>query len=95
MLRRREWASNVATGWIVPVSTCQAPTPIKRQGRDDEEIRRHGEDPSGLPDAAEIADHQHDDEPERHFDPVRLCHAGNAEVIAATPAAMLTATVST
>ena len=39
--------------------------------------------------------HQHGDEAERDLDPVRVTDCGNADVSAATPAATLTATVST
>ncbi len=66
----------------------------QREDAADEEVGGNGEDATRLPDAAEVADVKSATRP-RAISTRFRCHAGRADVIAATPAATLTATVST
>ena len=85
----------VGTGSSVPVRYRQAPTRDHREDADDEEVRGRGEQPARFAHAAQVAEHQHARRMPATPRTVFRCHAGMADVIAATPAAMLTDTVST
>ena len=58
------------TGVTVPVTYAPDADRDQRQDRHDEEVGRHREDPARFANAAEVAEHQHEDEPERHLHPV-------------------------
>ena len=60
----------------------------------DEEIGRHGEDAARFADAAQVADHQEREERRGRIRRGRRRACGNADVMASTPAEMLTDTVS-
>ena len=66
-----------------------------REDADDEEVRGRGEQAARLAHPRRLPSIRMRDERQRHLDRGSRGSAGSAEVIAATPAAMLTATVST
>ena len=88
-------SSAAGAGGDGPGQHPPGPDANQREDRRDEEIRRHGEDAAGLADAAQIAEHQYQRRMPGVSSTRLTCQFGNAEVIAATPAATLTATVST